>query len=234
MTIVETGDFGPGPDDLHRLREANHRISNHLTLIAGMVQMQISALAKGPPTLTREEARGLLQETAGKIVSIGHLHRRFAEQPQVESIEVADFLLESCTHLVSSLSLGNHVHVVQTLSADCWIAPEQAHHLSLLVSEIIMNAAKHAHPTGLPVQMSIACRSDDGGCVTVEIADDGVGLPEGFDPATGGGVGFRLIRSLAQSLKAQLDIESDSLGLTFRVTLPSAGSASPPRRVNTT
>jgi two-component sensor histidine kinase len=221
MTIVETSDFGPGPGDTHRLREANHRISNHLTLIAGMVQMQIAALAKGPATITREEARGLLRETEGKIVSIGNLHRRLAEQPHVETIDVAEFLLENCTHLVSSLSLGKRIHVAQTLCADCWIAPEQAHHLGLLVSEIIMNATKHAHPTGLPVQMTIGCRHDDAGRVTVEIADDGVGLPEGFDLARGGGVGFRLIRSLAQSLKAELDVESDSLGLTFRVTLPS-------------
>ena len=221
MTMVETTDLGTMPLELNQLREANHRISNHLTLIAGMVQMQISALSKGPPMLSREEARGLLQETAGKIVSIGHLHRRFAEQPQVDRIDVAEFLLENCAHLVSSLSLGNRVRMRQTLCANCVIGPDQAHHLSLLVSEIIMNAAKHAHPTGLPVQMTIACRHDAAGRVVVEICDDGIGLPDGFDLAKGGGVGFRLIRSLAQSLKAKLDVESDSLGLSFIVTLPS-------------
>lgn len=220
MALIDTNDTGSAPNEMHRLREANHRISNHLTLIAGMVQMQMSALAKGPLVLPRDEVRGLLQETAGKIVSVGHLHRRLAEAPQADAVDVADFLLENCTHLVSSLSLGNRIHITQRLNCECLITADQAHHLALLVSEIIMNAAKHAHPTGLPVQLAIACRHDEAGRVVIEIADDGVGLPEGFDANRGGGVGFRLIRSLAQSLKAELQIESDSLGLSFIVTLP--------------
>ena len=58
------------------------------------------------------------------------------------------------------------------------------------------------------------------GRVLLTIADDGVGLPENFDLKKPGGVGFRLIRSLADGLKADLAIESDSLGLAFRLKLP--------------
>ena len=35
-----------------------------------------------------------------------------------------------------------------------------------------------------------------------------------------GGVGFNLIRALTKSLDAELKVESDSLGLTFFITLP--------------
>jgi two-component sensor histidine kinase len=47
-------------------------------------------------------------------------------------------------------------------------------------------------------------------------------LPESFDASKAGGVGFRLIRSLADKLGATLTIESDSLGLTFRLLFPAA------------
>jgi len=220
MVIVEIADSGTAMNEAYRLREANHRISNHLSLIASMVQMQMSALAKGPPTLKREDVRVLLQETAGKIVSVGHFHRRLSEQLHAESMDVANFILESSSQLVSSLNLTNRVRLVQRLGGDCRMAPDQAQHLGLLVNEIVLNAAKHAHPTGLPVVVSIDCQTDDNGRARVEIADDGIGLPEGFDSSQSGGVGFKLIRSLAQSLKAELDIESDSLGLSVRVTLP--------------
>lgn len=204
------------------LREANHRISNHLTLLVGMVQTQAHAVARGPETLSREAARAMLQETAGKIVSVGHLHRRLADQPHRADINLCDYLVETCSVLVSSLSLGERISLMQRLTANCLVTPEQAQQIGLMVCEIIMNAIKHAHPTGLPVQIALGCRRESDGRLTIEIGDDGVGLPEHADSSAKGGVGFRLIHSLTQALKADLRIESDSLGLTFLVTLPPA------------
>jgi two-component sensor histidine kinase len=205
---------------LDMAREADHRISNHLSLLAGMVHVQAGAVGRGPERLTRDEVRSMLQETAGKIVSVGHLHRRLAQQPHRGSVNLCDYLLESCSTLVSSLSLGQRVSLVQRLSANCHVTPEQAQQIGLIVCEIVMNSVKHAHPTGIPVQISLICRRGEDGRMTVEIGDDGIGLPEGCDTGSFGGVGFRLIRSLAGALAADLRIESDPLGLVFLITLP--------------
>lgn len=67
--------------------------------------------------------------------------------------------------------------------------------------------------------MSIVCASLDDGTMAVEICDDGVGLPEGFDPLKDGGLGFDLIRSLAHTIGATLHIESSELGLCFQMAL---------------
>ena len=226
MSVTEIRSEGHVPlPAIDMLREANHRISNHLTLLVVMIQSQANALANGPATLSRDEARALLREAAGKIVSVGHLHRRLADRPGKSDINLCDYLVEVCATLVSSLALGDRVRLVQRLTANCLVTPEQAQQIGLMVSEIIMNAVKHAHPTGIPVQISLACRRAADGRLTIEIGDDGVGLPEGADSSAKGGVGFRLIHSLAQSLNADLSIESDSLGLTFLVTLPAAVKA---------
>ena len=221
MSVTEIRSEGQIPlPAIDMLREANHRISNHLTLLVAMVQTQAKAVAKGPATLSRDEARSMLQETAGKIVSVGHLHRRLADHPNKSDVNLCDYLVEACATLVSSLSLGNRVSLMQRLTANCMVTPEQAQQIGLMVSEIIMNSVKHAHPTGIPVQLSLTCRREESGRLTIEIADDGVGLPVGVDSSAKGGVGFRLIHSLAQALNADLRIESDSLGLTFTLTLP--------------
>ena len=93
--------------------------------------------------------------------------------------------------------------------------------VALIVGEIIMNAIKHAHPTGLPVEISIVCARNAQGRIAVEIGDDGVGLPESFDTRRDGGTGFRLIRQLAGAIYADLEIDSDSLGTRFCLVLPS-------------
>jgi two-component sensor histidine kinase len=201
------------------LREANHRIANHLGVLVSMVQAQISRIDQGPGKLSRDAAKTMLQATAGMLVSVSRLHHLLSEQSQFDKIFLFDHVVEVCTSLVSSLGLKERVFFVHKWAADCRLSPEQAQYIGLLINEILVNAIKHAHPTGLPVQIEIRCERHDNGRVTLSIGDDGVGLPEGTD-ASAKGAGFKLIHMLANLLGADLGIESDSLGLTFVITLP--------------
>jgi two-component sensor histidine kinase len=221
MALIEFADSPrSGATIIDLAKEANHGISNHLTLIASMVQVQASSVARGPEMLSRHDVRGLLRETAGKISSVAHLHRKLAEQEQADRIELGGYLIESCAILVSSLALKERIGFVQQLEANCFVSPQQAQAIGLIVNEVMVNAVKHAHPTGIPVQMRLACRHLGKAGVEIEIEDDGIGLPENFDHNSAGGVGFTLIRSLASTLNAALVVESDSLGTSFRLTVP--------------
>jgi two-component sensor histidine kinase len=208
----------PKPEAL--LRETNHRIANHLGLLIAMIRAQSTAVAKGPLLVPRESAAAMLKETAGKLVSVGQLHRRLAEQPEAGEVMLSDYMLEACATLVSGLSLGERVFVAHKLESRCRVLPEQAQYIGLLIGEIVMNAVKHAHPTGIPVQVTFSCEHQSDGRLRICIADDGVGLPERRGKRITEGVGLGLIRALVQALQADLRIESDSLGLTFIITLP--------------
>jgi len=104
------------------------------------------------------------------------------------------------------------------------VARDEAQKISLIVVEILMNAIKYAHPTGVPIEMRVACTPTNDG-IMLEFDDDGVGLPEGFNVHLDGGVGFKTIRTLARELGATLQIESDYLGLSFRLSLPRMSAA---------
>lgn len=199
--------------------EVNHRVANHLTLLANMIQSQVVALAKGPASYSRDEVRSLLREVAGKVIGVGQLHRRLVAMHPDEMMDLGDYLIESSHALVKSLALGGRVGIVHRLDARCPAKAEQVQTVALIVGEIIMNAIKHAHPTGLPVEIAIACGHNAAKRVMVEIGDDGVGLPETFDVRKDGGTGLKLIRQLAAMIDADLDIQSDSLGTRFHLTL---------------
>lgn len=202
------------------VREANHRIANHLSMIVGMVQIQTSALAKGPEVLPRTDVHNLLQDMAGKILSVSHLHRKLADTPHADELDLAGYLVESCSALLTSLGLNKRAGIAYRLSGRCMVSPDKAQTLALIATEIVMNAVKYAHPTEIPAQITICCSNDAHGKMVLEISDDGVGLPEGFDEKRDGGVGFRLIRGLTKQIGATLDVETSSLGLSFRLTLP--------------
>jgi two-component sensor histidine kinase len=54
----------------------------------------------------------------------------------------------------------------------------------------------------------------------VEVTDDGIGFPEKFDPDHDGGLGFQLMRALANGLNASLEFEHDSLGVRASLVRP--------------
>jgi two-component sensor histidine kinase len=101
-----------------------------------------------------------------------------------------------------------------------YIDPRHALHAGLLTAELLTNASKYAHPSGVPVKVNVRCETKDDGSFMVEVTDDGVGFPENFDPATDGGLGFQLMRALANGLGAKLEFEHDSLGVCARFVKP--------------
>jgi two-component sensor histidine kinase len=218
--------LAPGPP-WELLSEANHRIANNLAVLLSTVQMKSANLAKGPQMIQRDHARELLHDIASKITSVGHLHRHLAYRPEIADLDAGNFLIESSVAIIASLDLIGRVGIVQRLSTQCRVKPEQAQQLGLILSEIVMNAVKHAHPSGVLTQIHVDCSPTVDGGVAIEIGDDGVGLPEGFNPERDGGMGFRLIRALAKGLGAKLNIESDSLGLSFCLTLPPQAAIRP-------
>jgi two-component sensor histidine kinase len=222
MPALDTQAFAPFPS-ADVVSEANHRIANNLAVLLSTVQLKSAHLAKGPGFISRDHARELLHDVASKITGVSQLHRHLSARPDVADLDVGNFLIESSVAIVTSLALIGQVGIVQRLSTRCRVKPEQAQQLGLILSEIMMNAVKHAHPSGIPIQIHIDCSRGADDSIVIEIGDDGVGLPEGFDTRTGGGMGFHLIRSLAKSLGAKLAIESDSLGLSFRLTIPATG-----------
>jgi two-component sensor histidine kinase len=204
------------------IREANHRVANHLAILASLIQAQASKLSQGPAQLSCTDVQAILRETASKVVGVGHLHRTLSGENFRGAFELGQYLIESSQALIKTLSLDAKVGLVHRLGALCHVKPELAQPVALILNEIIMNAIKHAHPTGIPVEISILCDFNQQGRMFIEIEDDGVGLPENFDPRSHGGTGFHLIRALAASIGAQLNINSDSLGTQFRITLPAA------------
>lgn len=218
--VLAFEDYRPEPTDLSH--EADHRIANHLSTLVAMIQTQISAVRKGPEMVSRDRVKTILSETIVKIVAISHLHRRLAAAPTTGAINLGNLLIESVDEIVSSLAVGERLRVRHNIGGGCSATAEQASMLVLIASEIVMNAVKYAHPTNVPIELTIGCTRGRDGSTSIEISDDGMGLPEGFDAETDGGFGFRLIRSLASKMGARLRIESDDLGLSFQLGLPAS------------
>jgi two-component sensor histidine kinase len=216
----------PSPFAIDLVAEANHRIANSLSLLVGMVRMQAMSVKKKQETLSNAEVRLLLDGVAARINTISQLHRILAHAGNEGVISLKPHLCEVTNALVAGLSSPEQaVRVVHT-GGDCMVLMRQVQPIVLMLCEIFINAMKYAHPSGVPLIMLMDCATAGDGRLVLTVSDDGVGLPEGFEPEQSGGMGFKVMRSLAAEIGGELQIRSTHLGLSFRLSLPASAMAS--------
>lgn len=200
------------------LMESDHRIANSLAMIAALVRVQAGVVGRDGP-LEPARAQFVLEEAAARIEAVARLHRLLAQAPDGAFVEPAEYLREICELAQQAFDRDRRLELRYELIEGVPISARRAAALGLAVNEAIINALKYAHPDGGSGQAIVSCQPIPGDCLMVSVEDDGVGLPEGVDE-TSGGLGFRIMRSLAAELEADLRFRSSPLGLTVQLVVP--------------
>jgi two-component sensor histidine kinase len=201
------------------LSEAHHRISNNLALLSSAIGIRSQEIVNRKRPLSSQEVSLVLGEVSARISAIAWLHRYLSKEPDAPSIDLCHHLRELCETLISALAEPDKVTFVMG-NGECMVATGNVVPLCLIVTEVVTNSLKYAHPANVSGMLALGCSRDRDGSLVVEVADDGVGLPEGFDLLTDGGTGARTIRVLARQLEAEVTVESGPIGLHFRRRLP--------------
>lgn len=216
----------PAPDLAEA--EANHRIANNLSIVAAYLRLQSAEAAAQSRPIAPIDVRDMLREAAARIETIGRLHRRLAGAPGHGSVDLAGFLDDLCSDAAAVMVYSGAIAFRASDHAPCHVSQARVVPLALSVLEAVTNAMKYAHPAGVPGRIEVNCRPNSDGGVIIEVEDDGVGLPEGFDPSVEGGLGMKVLRSLVAQVGGRIKFQSGPLGLTVRLTAPS----DPVRAVN--
>jgi two-component sensor histidine kinase len=206
-------------DGVVGVAEADHRIANNLASLSGVIRLQRHAISKSGKSFTAGQLCVLLDDISARIEVTAKLHKSLARSVNGNGVNLGDFLQE-ISEMIGTLNPEGRMQLTIDNSCAGHIDPRHALHAGLITAELLTNATKYAHPTGLRVKVDIRCETKSDGSFTVEVADDGVGLPENFDPATDGGLGFQLMRALANGLGAELQFQHDSLGVRARLVKP--------------
>jgi two-component system, sensor histidine kinase PdtaS len=189
--------------------ELQHRVSNNLATVAALLRLQ--AGRSSDPA-----ARQTLSEAQVRIETISRLQRRL-HSPNIQRVEVSDFIRDMADDTVSSVGAGKEVQLRFALQR-VEVAHEKAVPLGLIVSELLMNAVEHSNaggPGGVVITISLSCEplgEEAGELVTLEVRDSGKGVPEGFDLATAKSLGISIARQFAAQLSGSLSLHNASAG----------------------
>lgn len=209
--------------------EANHRIANNLSIIAGYVRSELSSFDP-ETTLDIRSIRDALQQLSLRIDAIGRLHRLLTSSPDESNVEISAYLREIADAVSCSLPQEQNPDILFLLDVRVLLAAEQAAVIGAIVSEALFNSIKHAHPRGARPTICVGCRRTRPDRLLIEIEDDGVPWPHllaGHAMSTGG-AGTRLMRTLAHSLDAELEFADANPGYAVRIDLPVPDQAFPP------
>jgi two-component sensor histidine kinase len=174
-----------------------------------------------------DEVRDLLDEFAGRVETVAHVHRLLNTRQGDGAVDLGEYLREVAEGTVAALSSAGD----NTLSVEsdpwCHSDTDRAVSLGLIVAELVTNAIKYAHPSGVAGKIAVTCRQRADGTLAIDVSDDGVGLPEDIVPLGSNSFGFRLVRSLAERAKARIAFLGSDLGLRVSLDVPGAPRASP-------
>lgn len=191
------------------LQEVQHRVANSLQIIA-------SILMQSARRVQSEESRSHLQLAHGRVMSIAAVQRQLA-QTSVADVHLRSYFTELCKSLGASMILDPEEISIDVNVDDSIAKANVSVSLGLVVTELVINALKHAFPDHMQGKITVDYRSDKTGHWALSVSDDGVGIavdPERSKP----GLGTGIVEAMAKQLDATFVQANANPGTTASVT----------------
>jgi PAS domain S-box-containing protein len=193
------------------LDEMQHRVANSLQIIASILLIKAR-------TVQSEETRLQLQDAHQRVLSVAAVQQHLHSSNRGELIELPKYLSKLCETLADSM-IGDSRPISLKVYADAGTtASRQAVSIGLIVTELVMNALKHAFPRPKPDAAIIVSYKIAEADWQLTISDNGVGKPDSPTNRIKPGLGTSLIQALAKQLDARVDIASDPHGTAVSIT----------------
>lgn len=194
------------------LKEVHHRVKNNLQVISSIFSLQSQALED-------EKALAILEESQNRISSMSLIHEKLYQAANLTNIDFADYIRDLAHHLLASYNVNPDWIQTDMNIESIPMNLDSAIPCGLLINELISNSLKHGFPNERRGNIYIFLGFIDEETLCLKVEDDGVGLPEDFNPSQATSLGFSLITSLTQQLRGRLKFQNNP-GASFEITFP--------------
>ncbi|HWQ34686.1 MAG TPA: PAS domain S-box protein [Blastocatellia bacterium] len=190
------------------LREIHHRVKNNLQVISSLLSLQSGYISDA-------RATEMFRETQHRVRAMSLIHEKLYQSDNLARIDFKAYLESLSATLLRSHHLMQPGPELEIIGDDVSLSVNIAVPCGLIVNELLSNALKHAFPDGRAGRIRVGLSVGDGR-MTLIVADNGIGLPEGFDLHQTPSFGLKLVSALARQLEATVTIHSDH-GTEFRI-----------------
>nr|WP_315224426.1 sensor histidine kinase [uncultured Flavobacterium sp.] len=183
------------------LKEIHHRVKNNLQIVISLLNTQSAYLEN-------EDALQAIQKSQNRMQAMSLIHQKLYQTDNLSSINMSWYIQELTCYLKESFDNDNRVRFeLDTQSLELDVA--QAVPLGLILNEAVSNAIKYAFPERKGI-INIKFIETEENIFLLQIKDNGIGLPDGFQPTEMNSLGMDLITGLTEQLDGTFDITTDN------------------------
>lgn len=183
------------------LKEVHHRVKNNLHTVMSLLESQSIYL--------ENDALRAIRDSQRRVYAMSLLHQKLYQADSVSSINMASYMPELVHYLRDSFEGKNQIRFNIDI---CPIVLDvsQAVPIGLILNEAVTNSLKYAFPGGgenNEIQVKMVQHTDKE--IQLEICDNGIGLPEGFDSKRTS-LGMTLMKGLTEDINGIFVIRSEN------------------------
>lgn len=186
------------------LSEMSHRVANSLQIIASILLLKARSVQS-------TESREHLEDAHRRVQSVATLQKQLKGTANGEKIDLSEYLTRLCETLSGSMISDKRTLSLKVKAENSFVLSDQAVSFGLVVTELVINAFKHAFPEHSPEDEIDVVYSETPSSWVLSVQDNGCGMPDSV-PEKSAGLGTAIVNAIAQQLGAKVEVVSTAKG----------------------
>lgn len=181
------------------LKEVHHRVKNNMQVISSILNLQSSYVKD-------EYALNLLKECQNRIKTMAFIHESLYQTKNFESVNFSEYVTVLTKNLVHSYSLNSQkIKLILTLD-NLFLNLDTSIPCGLIINEIVSNSLKYAFSDNRDGIIFVNLKTNNNK-VSIEVGDNGVGIPETLDIKSTQTLGLQLVDTLIEQIGGTLKLD---------------------------
>jgi len=194
------------------LREMQHRVASSLQIIASILLLKAR-------TVRSDETRLHLQDAHRRVMSVAAVQQQLQASRHGEHFPIAPYLSRLCDTLAVSMIGEDRPIKVEVRAGPGEVSSNEAVSIGLIVTELVINALKHAFADTSAPGLIIVSYDVAGSAWRLMVCDNGAGKPDDAIARTPPGLGTSIVEALSRQLEADVRVSRTAPhGMTVTIT----------------
>ncbi len=184
------------------LKEIHHRVKNNMQVICSLLSLQEKYIPD-------PESLKVFQETKSRVMSMALIHERMYRSEDLAEINFKEYIQNLIVDLGHTYNTDNKLFSFDIKGPDIFLDLNRAIPCGLILNELVTNAIKYAFPDNQPGTINIKLDTSSNR-FSILVKDDGIGIPQGFNPETSTTFGYKMIHALISQIEGELIVQRNN------------------------